>query len=166
MEFLNNFKKKFLNFNANSLQYSKKINTKDIDISFTKLGSKNKNKVFYVIKRTPGAGLFSNVIFVLNHLLIAKRHNFIPIIDMQNFPTIYSENNKINNTKNSWEYYFENLSNYKLKDIYQSQKVIFTDNKYYSNFVYDLEKSKKLINLFQKKIKVKKDILRDFEFLN
>ena len=129
-----------------------------------KLGNKNKNKIFYVIKRTPGTGLFSNVLFVLNHLNIAIKKKYIPIVDMQNFTTIYNEPKKINGNHNAWEYYFKNLSNYKLKDIYQSQKVIFTDNKYYSNFVYDLEKNKKLINLFQKKIKVKKDILRDFKY--
>ena len=74
MKLLNKFKKTFLNFNANALQYSKKIHNTDIEISFSKFGIKNKNKTFYIIKRTPGAGLFSNVIFVLNHLLIAKKH--------------------------------------------------------------------------------------------
>ena len=61
-------------------------------------GKKNPNKFFYVIKvdKNGGGGLFSNVLFVLNHLEISKRHNFIPVIDMKNFPTRYNENKKIN----------------------------------------------------------------------
>ena len=88
-------KKLILNYNAKPLLYSKKITKKNIKISFSNFGPKNKRKFFYVIKRTPGAGLFSNVVFVLNHLTIAKRHNFIPIVDMENFPTIYNENRSI-----------------------------------------------------------------------
>jgi len=144
----------FLNFNANALQYSKKINTKEIEISFTKLGSKNNNKVFYVIKRTPGAGLFSNVIFVLNHLLIARKHNFVPIIDMQNFPTIYSENNRINNTKNSWEYYFEKITKYDLNEVYESKNVIITGNRFYRSMTHEI--NSKHFKDVKKYIKVKK----------
>ena len=54
-------------------------------------GNKNKNKIFYVIRRSPGAGLFSNVTFVINHLKICDKYKFIPIIDMENFTTIYNE---------------------------------------------------------------------------
>ena len=60
-----------------------------------------------MIRRSPGAGMFSNFIYVLNHVNIAK-NNFIPIVDMENFTTIYNERQKINNTYNAWEYYFEN----------------------------------------------------------
>ena len=161
MKFLDKFKKTFLNFNANALQYSKKIHTKDIEISFSKLGSKNKNKTFYVIKRTPGAGLFSNVIFVLNHILIAKKHNFIPIVDMKNFPTIYSENNKIHKTYNSWEYYFENLNKYKLEDVYNSSRVIFTSNRFYRSMTHEI--NSKNFEKIKKFIKVKK---RHINFAN
>ena len=58
-------------------------------------GNKNKNKIFYVIRRSPGAGLFSNVTFVINHLKICDKYKFIPIIDMENFTTIYNEKNKV-----------------------------------------------------------------------
>ena len=73
-------------------------------------GQKNKDKSFLVINRSPGAGLFSNVTFVINYYLYAKERNLIPIVDMANFSKIYNENNKINSTLNSWEYYFENLN--------------------------------------------------------
>jgi len=155
MKLLEKLKKTFLNYNAIALQYSKKIHTKDIDISLLKLGSKNKNKTFYVIKRTPGAGLFSNVIFVLNHLLIAKKHSFIPIVDMQNFPTIYNEKNMIYKTNNSWEYYFESLNKYNLDDVYKSQRVIITNNRFYRSMTHEI--NSKNFKKVKKFIRVKKD---------
>ena len=54
-------------------------------------GDLNKDKIFYVIQRSPGVGLFSNLSFVLNHLKLAKSLGAIPIADMENFPTIYNE---------------------------------------------------------------------------
>jgi hypothetical protein len=161
MLLLEKIKKTFLNFNAVALQYSTKTNINNIKISFLKLGPKNKNKIFYVIKRTPGAGLFSNVIFVLNHILIAKKHNFITFVDMENFPTIYNENDKIHNTKNSWEYYFENLSKYQLKDIYKSNKIIITNDEFYRSMTHKI--NTKDFKKIKKFIKVKK---RHIDFSN
>ena len=66
------------------LHIGKKFNI----ISF---GNKNPNKIFYIIRRDPGAGLFSNVTVVLNHIMICKKFNFIPVVDMENFSTIYNE---------------------------------------------------------------------------
>ena len=116
--------------------------------------SKNKNKIFYVIKRTPGAGLFSNVTFVINHLRICDKFKFIPIIDMENFTTIYNEKEKINNTYNSWEYYFEKINKYSLSEVYKSQNVILTSSFFQQNMSVDIEDKKYLIYL--KKIKIKK----------
>ena len=105
----NTFNKIFLLEDALPL-FKKKdyISSRSINFSLYNFGNRNKNKVFYVIRRSPGAGMFSNFIYVLNHLEIAKRNNFIPIVDMENFTTIYNEKEKIDNTYNAWEYYFEN----------------------------------------------------------
>ena len=43
---------------------------------------------------------------------------------MENFTTIYNEQEKINNTYNAWEYYFEKINKYSLKEVYNSQNVI------------------------------------------
>ena len=48
---------------------------------------------------------------------------------MENFPTKYNEKNRINNTKNAWEYYFYPLNKYKLSDVYKSKFVIISDKK-------------------------------------
>ena len=74
------------------------LRNKDIDLikncsnfSFHSFGNLNKDKIFYIIRRYPWAGFFSNITFILNHLKICKKMKFIPIIDMENYPTIYNE---------------------------------------------------------------------------
>lgn len=86
-------------FEAEPLQKFKEINNEVINLSINS-SKNNKKSVYYVIKRTPGAGLFSNFIFVLNHIKIADSCGFKPVVDMENFHTIYNEKFKINNTKN------------------------------------------------------------------
>ena len=128
---------------AEPLFYNNKINSKlEIYFDFYNFGKKNKDKVFYVIKRTPGAGLFSNLIYVLNHLEIAQKNNFIPIIDMENFTTIYNEKKKIDNSLNAWDYYFEKINKYKLKEVYKSQRVIITKNKFFKQFYNTISNQK------------------------
>lgn len=135
-----------------------KIN-KDVTYRIVNFGDLNPDKIFYVIKRFPGAGLFSNFTYVLNHLRICHHLGYIPIIDMENFPSWYNEVKKIKNTKNSWEYYFEQTSDYKLEEVYKSKNVIFTDNIYHKNFSRVIFEDKELYFIFKRYIKIKKHIL-------
>jgi len=129
------------------------------------LGPKNINKNFYIIRRKfSPSGLFSNLTFVLNNLLYAKKKNYIPFIDMQNFPTIYNEKKEISGTLNSWEYYFHQVTNYKLKDIYRSKNVFFSKDIFKKNFSKDLFylSKNKIINQIKKKIiKIKEKHLKE-----
>jgi hypothetical protein len=43
--------------------------------------------------------------------------NMIPIVDMQNYWTSYSQNKPFNNSKNSWEYFFTPVSEVKISEI-------------------------------------------------
>jgi len=154
MSLLDFIKKKYLHNDANVLNKIKsKFNFKGTDCTINSFGEMNKDKIFYVIQRSPGAGLFSNLIFILNHLNIAQKHGFIPFIDMENFSTIYNEKNKIFNTKNAWEYYFEPVSKFSKKDVYKSKKVIITHNKFYKFFSHNLHEFN---TIFKKYIKIKK----------
>ena len=72
-------------------------------------GEKNLNKKFYVIKRTPGAGFFSNLLYVLINLEIADRRKYIPVVDMNNFPTMYNQKRNMNNLENIWELFLNKL---------------------------------------------------------
>ena len=91
-------------------------------------GNKNKQLIFYVIKRQVGSGFFSNFFFVLNHIRIAERFNFIPVVDMKNFKTIYNDKSKKYKNKNFWEVYFKKITKYDLKEVYKSNNVIFSSN--------------------------------------
>ena len=127
----------------------------DLDYKIKTFGNKNKHLTFYVIQRSPGGGMFSNLCFVIHHLSIANELGFIPVIDMENFATIYNENIKIKNSFNSWDYYFEPVSKYKLIDVYKSKKVIITSSKtmgikYFDGFEYFSKKHKKIIKKYIK----------------
>jgi hypothetical protein len=131
--------------------------TEGLRLNIVKLGNKNPKKIFYIIKRTHGAGLFSNLSFVLNHLIIADQFGFEPVVDMQNFPTLYNEKKNVLKTKNAWEYYFHNTSRFKLEEVYQSQNVILTDNIYHKNFYRDnFFKSSEIIRVYNKYININK----------
>ncbi len=145
-----------LNGVQNNLHYAEKDEEKKT------FGNLNSDKTFYVIKRTPGTGLFSNVTFVLNHLKICKEKNYIPIIDMKNFKTIYNEAKSIKRTDNAWEYYFRNLSHYSLDEIYKSKNVIFTSNKFFSHFTYNIDLDEDLVKLLQNDIKLNKILEKTF----
>ena len=128
----------------------KKCDTKQFSF-----GNKNNDKIFYVIKRTPGAGFFSNVLFVLNHIKICKKKNYYPVVDMENFPTIYNENFVVNKIKNSWNYYFENLTDTSLNEVYKSKNVIITSNDFEPDFEKDFI-SDEIKEIFCNDLKIKR----------
>ena len=167
------FFKKFKNFiKSNLVIQTPKILNLEKSIIYKKynnnsnnilsMGKMNPDKIFYIIKRTPGTGLFSNVLFVLNHLIKAKKLGYIPFVDMQNFHTIYNEKNPIKNNENAWEYYFKNLSNYTLSEIYNSKRVIFTSNEFEQDFEKDLI-SEEIKDKFRKNIIVNDKYLKIVE---
>lgn len=115
-------------------------------------------KKFFIIRRSPGAGMFSNVTFILNKIKFAEKHNLIPIIDMHNFTTIYNEKTKILSTNNAWEYYFEKLNKYSLHFAYKSKKYYISENKLSGDFSLDILSKK--INKYFKLIKFKSYLLK------
>ena len=159
-KFLKLLKTKIDNFflikDAESLFYKKKLDFRNpVSINLMSFSKLNPNVVFYVIKRSLGAGLFSNLIYVLNHLNIADKNRFIPIVDMKNFTTIYNEKNKIDGNYNAWEYYFENVSKYSLEEVYKSQNVVITKDKFFKNFSHVIS-SKKFRKIGDRYFKIKK----------
>lgn len=137
--------------------------SKEPNLKIENFGKLNSDKTFYVIKRTPGTGFFSNLTFILNHLLISEKLGYIPIIDMENYKTIYNEEIRVRNTSNAWQYYFEKLNNFELTEVYKSKNVIITNNKFYTNFYYNFLENEKLKQFFTKKIKVKKSLIKIYE---
>ena len=126
------------------------------------INKKNTKKKYYIITRSPGAGMFSNVNYVLNYVKYAKKKKLIPVVDMENYTTIYNEKSKIFGTFNAWEYFFEQISKVDLKKIYKKNNYIFSKKEDIKNFVKRVDKDKKMIDLLRS-LKFKKHILKDFE---
>lgn len=145
------------------------VKKKDLKLNFqtnfqiNTFGKKNPNKFFYVIRvdKKGGGGLFSNVLFILNHLIIADQHNFTPVVDMKNFPTRYNEPKKILSTLNSWEYYFKPISNVDLKDVYRSKNVIFTNGFINNDMSKNYKNNSNLKKVFKKYINIKKIYIKN-----
>jgi hypothetical protein len=146
----------------------------ELNFEYKSFGKKNPKKVFFVIKRSPGAGFFANLVFVIHNLYICDKLNMTPVIDMENYQTFYNCKNKINNSFNSWNYYFKPVTNYKLSEVYQSKNVVICDkrtsakgydvNNYKSNFKFFngfqfLDKRHK--EIVRKYIKINKDIISE-----
>jgi len=66
--------------------------------------------IYYIVRRNLNwgdAGFFSNWLYALTHIAYAKEKGWIPVVDMRNCHTLYSEKHPVNGTRNAWEYYFE-----------------------------------------------------------
>ncbi len=137
----------------------KYINLKNLNnVYFRSFGKLNKNKTFYVIRGNPYEGFFSNITFILNHLKICDNFKFIPIINMENYPTLHNEVVSIKKVKNTREYYFKKLNNYSLKEIYKSKNVFLSSTKFEKNMSLDMTDN--TISTYFKKIKLKDNIVK------
>jgi hypothetical protein len=114
-------------------------------------GDKNPDKTFYVIwLDNKGAGLFSNISFVLCHLKIALDAGMIPVVDFQNFKTHYNEKKPIHGTSNAWEYYFKPVSAYTLDDVYKSKNVFFCSGMYPVSMGYNMSEIEGISEIYKK----------------
>ena len=96
------------------------VNHKKIYPTKNKLKKKN-----YIIKRNRWHGMFSNLHYVIKHIIYAKKKNYSIFVDMENFPTIYNEKIKVNKTYNAWGYYFSKYYKKNLNDIYKKKNMNF-----------------------------------------
>ena len=165
IRYIKNYIKNYIFSKRTKVEFRKKTDhiysNKDLKYFIKSFGNQNQNKIFYVIQRSPGGGLFSNLNYVIYHLSICDKFNFIPIIDMKNFTTKYNSKKKFNNKSNAWEYYFSKVSKYSLKEVYKSKKVIITDSK--TRGIDGFDSFENLDNthekIFKKYIKINKNIL-------
>lgn len=120
----------------------------------TKLGF---SKKFYIIKQdfNPN-GLFSNLTFVLDHIDYALRNNFRPVIDMENFLTVYNERKKIFGSYNAWDYYFEPINKIKLRQVYKSENFVFSKNFRIKESL--INEDKELNKIFKRFIRVRSEM--------
>lgn len=101
-----------------------------------KLGNENKDKIFFVIRRsTCYVGLFSYITTNIGLVRSAIEKGFIPVIDMQNNLNSYLEPEQIGK-KNAWEFYFEQPCGYTLEDIKHSRNIILSCGIVHENDIY------------------------------
>lgn len=94
-------------------------------------GNLNLDKTFFVIRLCPPAtGFLANYNYVLGYMKYAFDKGWIPVIDMENYGTLYQEENPVNGTRNVWEYFFEQpydpktQKRYSLAEVYKSKNVV------------------------------------------
>ncbi len=96
-----------------------------------KFGELNPDKTFYVIRLCPPAtGFLANYNYVLGYMKYAYGKGWIPVVDMENYATLYQEEEPYNGTRNVWEYFFEQpydpktQKRYTLDEVYKSKNVV------------------------------------------
>ena len=131
----------------------------------------DRNKdIYYIIRRKPlWEGFFSNYFYVLSNIIYADQHGWKSVVDMQNYPTLYSEENEYHGILNSWEYYFKQPDRIHIEEAYASGNYVLSKNQYYGDLgvpVYHInqghiteEMVRKLYLLQSERIPVHKEIL-------
>ena len=137
-------------FLRKKIEPNKKVKENGFEIC--EFGKLNPDKIFYVIKRSSHAGIFSYLSFVLNHLIISEKNKFIPIVDMENYVSPYNEKEIIENTFNAWEYYFKQTSKYNLGEVYKSKNVVFSRDDFHSEMIYRIHLESKFKKFKNKQI--------------
>lgn len=101
-------------------------------------GELNPNITFYVIRPyyflEPNDLILSNVAnlltqyyYCLQKLSYAVEKGYIPVVDWENYGRLpHSEDYPINGSNNSWEYYWQQPSEYELTEVYNSKNVILS----------------------------------------
>lgn len=101
-------------------------------------GDKNPDITFYVIrpyyfmKRNELATTLSDLLFHyyrnLQQLSYAINHGWVPVVDWENYgPFRHAEDYPVNGTKNCWEYYWKQPSDYTLEEVFQSKNVVLAN---------------------------------------
>lgn len=99
---------------------NKNIDTQNIDY---------KTNTFIIIRRPcKMGGLFSFYKVFLSCMLKFIIKGYIPILEVESYPTIFNEFRANSSTINHWEYFFNQPFNYKLENVLKTAKTI----KYYN----------------------------------
>ena len=86
-------------------------------------GEKNKDSIFWVMTTEPANGLFYSLNYFIRQIDYVQKKGFIPVVDMKYHKNLYLNDEEIGRI-NSWEYYFNQLSDYELEEVYDSANVI------------------------------------------
>lgn len=93
----------------------------------TSFGGENPDKVFYVIRRDSHEGFGSVLKNCIGELEYAKRKKYIPVIDYLNYYDHLIQTEEKKGKENAWEYYFKQVSDFSLDEVYRSKNVIMAN---------------------------------------
>ena len=107
-------------------KFLRKTSAKKYSEQFFSFGTLNPSITFFVIRRRPpGWGFFSNLFFVLKGISYAEKNGYVPVVDMENYwMSELSSVKGVDGEKNAWCYFFKQVSEYSLSQVYQSKNVI------------------------------------------
>ena len=95
-----------------------------------KITGLNRNKKFLVIRQPyENTGLMANINWVLVQLDLCEQYGRIPVVDMKNYRSVYHSEEDIG-VINTWEYFFEPLSDYSLEEVYRSCNYLLSGRNY------------------------------------
>ena len=83
---------------------------------------------YYIIRRKSYPGLFATFVIVLARVKYAMTKGWIPVVDMQNYPSSYLAPEKFGK-ENAWEYYFEQPMGICLEEAQNGENVILGGEK-------------------------------------
>ena len=119
-------------------------------------GEKNPEKTFYLIKNPlENGGLADLIKFTLFRIAMIsqKPRHFIPVIDLS-----LKDDNQFNrgNGDNAWTYFFDQLTDIPLEEVYQSKNVIISNNQLelFNPYVQEQAYFIKWTDMFQRYLKI------------
>lgn len=132
-----------------------------------------KAKYYIIVRSEGGAGFFSNYIWVLGHVVFARKLGYIPVVDMKNYPTLYSEEGPVDGVDNAWNYYFQDIDKVTLEEAYASGCYVLGKDKYLtkyaekysqSNYRYPTDQMIEYYgSIIEDNIKLREDLKEEYE---
>lgn len=130
-------------------------------------GDHNSDKTFYVVRNfDQRQGLLSRWHEVMAEIIGAEKDGYIPIVDFENYKWQYSMNESLCGNQNAWEYYFNQPTDIKLEEVYQSKNVILGgyDTKYITGSNWPtLDDIRRLADLKPYIYQIAEDKMKHFE---
>lgn len=126
------------------------------DFCMFNFGEKNKDSIFWVMTTEPANGLFYSLNYFIRQIDYVQKKGFIPVVDMKYHKNLYLNDEEIGRI-NSWEYYFNQLSDYELEEVYDSANVIIA-SPVMSAFDYTGFNNITRCKIYQERIVCKKEL--------
>ena len=138
----------------------KLIDTKDWEEHYVRKGDPNKPTYYIIRRRISNDNFFSNFIVCVGHIRYALSNDWIPVVDMQNYPNALLEPKKLGK-ENAWEYFFEQPLRIGLEQAYNGENIILSkDGQGILDYTRTPTYDNKNVELAQWRLLVKKGLIK------